>query len=133
MIQREDDKGADTEAGQLMRAVMARLGVATVPELGKALGGEWVKRDPERKLYKWYRGQAAPNYASTMMLIRRAGWLNIDAGAPASEPTPLDPLGAIAAGVAALELGQKRMLELLEDRSAVRQSPRRATPKASGQ
>lgn len=123
-----------------MRAVMAQVGAKNPTDLSKALGGEWTQRDQQRKLYKWWRGQSAPNFESTVALIRVAGWLSDEARPALSRPAEPDPvidrLESLAADVAEIARNQALVLDELglrgtsrapaEDRSSqARGRPRR--------
>lgn len=137
----DEDKGADTEVGRFMRAVMARVGAKNPTDLSKALGGEWTQRDPQRKLYKWWRGEAAPNFESTITLIRLAGWLTDEGEAapvlarPAGGDQVLGRLELLAADVAEIARNQTLLLEELGvrgtsgERGAAPASQQRARPR----
>lgn len=60
-----------------IETLMVRTGTTTPAELRAHLGEPWTtNRDQERKLYKWHRGETAPNFYSTLELLRAAGMLS---------------------------------------------------------
>lgn len=90
------------EAAKLMTHVMAHVHAENPTALSKALGGGWTDRDQQRKLYKWWRGEQAPNFEATITLLRAGGLLREDAGEavlPLAEHPPEDRLRSLEAKV----------------------------------
>jgi hypothetical protein len=84
------------EGAHFVREVMRIIGAERPADLVRMLGGKWLERDQERKVYKWHRGESAPNFQGTVALLNLAGLL-------VEEPTPAaTPRAATLADLAAL-------------------------------
>lgn len=55
--------------------IMRRVEAKNATELAAKLGDPWTRPNPLRKLYKWSRGEQAPNFEGTLALLRVAGLL----------------------------------------------------------
>ena len=66
----------DPEVIAFMKQVMLAIGVATPSELADLLVREGLLKFSEgRRVFKWAKGESAPNHKATLMLLRRAGLL----------------------------------------------------------
>lgn len=70
-----------------IKDVQKRTGCETPRDLSRLLG--WAGTDRERNLYRWSRGEVAPSFDDSMMLLKTAGLL-LDQ--PADRP-PLQLVG----------------------------------------
>ena len=80
------------QASTLIRLVMETLGVNGATALARELG--MTDYGAPRKIGDWIEGRFAPNYEATMLMLERAGFLNLDANAPrqpAAGRSPLSP------------------------------------------
>ena len=80
------------QASTLIRLVMETLGVNGATALARELG--MTGYGVPRKIGDWIEGRFAPNYEATMLMLERAGFLNLDANAPrqpAAGRSPLSP------------------------------------------
>ena len=80
------------QASTLIRLVMETLGVNGATALARELG--MSDYGAPRKIGDWIEGRFAPNYEATMLMLERAGFLNLDANTPrqpAAGQSPLSP------------------------------------------
>lgn len=67
----------DPETIAFMERVMLAIGVDTPTALANLLVREGLLEFSEgRKVFKWARGESAPDHRATLMLLRRAGLLD---------------------------------------------------------
>jgi len=80
------------EPSTLVRLVMETLGTKGPTALARELG----MRDygAPRKIGDWLDGKYAPNYEATMLMLNRAGFLNLQANTPRRAALALAPLSA---------------------------------------
>ena len=80
------------EPSTLVRLVMETLGAKGPTALARELG----LRDygAPRKIGDWLDGKYAPNYEMTMLMLQRAGLLNLEASTPRRMAAALAPLSA---------------------------------------
>jgi hypothetical protein len=69
------------EGARFVREVMRLVGAPRPADLVRMLGGRWLERDQQRKVYKWHSGESAPNFDGTVALLSLAGLL-------VEDPTP---------------------------------------------
>lgn len=67
---RSDDR---TDVATFIAELKVILECETTRDLSRKLG--WAETDKERKLYRWARGEWAPRFSDTLMLLRAAGLL----------------------------------------------------------
>ena len=80
------------QASTLVRLVMETLGVNGATALARELG--MSDYGAPRKIGDWIEGRFAPNYEATMLMLERAGFLNLDDSVPqqpAAGRSPLSP------------------------------------------
>lgn len=121
------------EGAEFVRDVMRRVGADNPTELAEKLGVPWTHRDQVRKLYKWHRGESAPNFGGTLALLHLAGMLSEELGGAGVAHRSSDPL---ADRLAALEeTGADTTLALKALTAGIRRLERRldsGAPPATG-
>lgn len=70
------------EPDALVKAAMEAVGTSSPTELARAVGLTGYS-DP-RNITRWIEGENAPGYEATLLLLRAAGMLNLEAPAPPS-------------------------------------------------
>ena len=78
------------EPSTLVRLVMKTLGTKGPTALARELG--MTDYGAPRKIGDWLDGKYAPNYEATMLMLNRAGFLNLDANTPRRAALALAPL-----------------------------------------
>ncbi|MCY4086205.1 MAG: hypothetical protein OXG37_04790 [Actinomycetia bacterium] len=81
-----------TKADELVRLVMEELGVEGPTALARELG--MSDYGAPRKIRDWLDGKFSPNYEATVLMLERAGLLDLEAGRrrrALADPCPLSP------------------------------------------
>ena len=91
-VSRSVQPGMPTKGNELVRAVMEELGVEGPTALARELG--MTDYGAPRKIRDWLDGKFSPNYEATVLMLERAGLLDLEAGRrrrALADPSPLSP------------------------------------------
>lgn len=86
------------EGPELVRAVMAQLGITRNVDLARELA---LDMNGPSRISKWLAGKSSPDYEATMKMLDACGWLNIAEDARGEAVQPRDRLAGLEAKVEA--------------------------------
>lgn len=120
-------------AAEFVAAVMEQLGVKDkTTEFSRILG---LGENGPKRISRWLEGGTGPNYEVTMLMLEKAGWLNVGAEAGVGETgMPGSPLRALAEAVAELVAVNEeydRRLKAVEERLTAAASKPAGAPRSS--